>query len=153
MWCAAKTHVHGSGEHEWCTLLSTLPWSHPPPCMMGHPPVIHFNINLGSSLGFCWHSKCWFIFTKFITKDRIKIACESFSWIQCLLAEKNRKTTVTVFQQDYQIHLRLARWQRVPTASLAAAFENRHQPSEILRNDSCMNQLYKPKETLSQNSL
>ncbi len=52
----------------------------------------------------------------------MKVTCESFNWTHCLLAVKTAKIWV---------HPRLARWQRVPTASLAASLANGHQPSEI----------------------
>ncbi len=85
-------------------------------------------------------TQCWFI-GKIIKKDTINITCESFSWIQCLLAEKTAKNC-HVFSHKYRVHPHLARWQRISTASLAAAFVNRHRPSEIWESIHAMNRLY-----------
>ncbi len=66
----------------------------------------------------------------FFKQDTIKVTWDSFRWTQCLLAEETATNCHTIFA-TCQIHPLLARRQRVPTLSLAAAFANGHQPSDI----------------------
>ncbi len=68
----------------------------------------------------------WFWWTEMLKgnlfkNDTIKVICECFSWI----VQKTGKK-LTVFSSRTLNHPCLARWQRVPTTSLAAAFKNEH---------------------------
>ncbi len=60
-----------------------------------------------------------------LQEQRREVTKESFSWKRCLPTEKQ------VISQERWIHQHLVRWQWVPTACLAAASTNGHQPSEI----------------------